>query len=111
MPRDRRSGRRGAGVKILASIAVERIQLSASTYTFRSEVMEVEVVRVLRTRADSYRNRFYYSADVKRPARMHPDDQYYQKDGTVRVNIVRRANPKWKPPVFPEGSNVFEVPA
>jgi hypothetical protein len=98
-------------VKILASIEVERIQLSASTFTFRCEVMEVEVVRVMRTRADSYRNRYYYSADIKRPARMHPDAQYYLKDGIVRVNIVRKANPAWKPPVFPEGRNVLEVPA
>lgn len=98
-------------MKILASIAVERIQRSANTYTFRAEVMEVEVVRVMRRRADSYRNRYYYEADIKRPARMHPDAQYYLKDGIVRVNIVRKANPKWKPPVFPEGVNVIEVPA
>lgn len=96
-------------MKILASIEVERIQLSASTYTFRTEVMEVEVVRVMRTRADSYRNRYYYSADVRRPARMHPDAQYYLKDGIVRVNIVRRTNPKWKPPLFPTGVNCIEV--
>lgn len=98
-------------MKILASIEVERIQRSASTYTFRAEVMEVEVVRVMRTRADSYRNRYYYQADIKRPARMHPDAQYYLRDGVVRVNIARKANPKWKPPVFPKGINVFEVPA
>jgi hypothetical protein len=42
---------------------------------------------------------------------MHPDAQYYLKDGIVRVNIVRKANPAWKPPVFPEGRSVLEVPA
>jgi predicted P-loop ATPase/GTPase len=99
-------------VKILASIEVERIQRSASTYTFRAEVMEVEVIRVMRRRADSYRNRYYYEADVKRPARMHPDARSYGRDeSVVRVNIVRKANPTWKPPVFPEGRNVLEVPA
>lgn len=99
-------------VKILASIEVERVQLTASTYTFRAEVMEVEVVRVMRRRADSYRNRYYYEADAKRPARMHPDARSYGRDeSVVRVNIVRKANPKWKPPVFPEGRNVLEVPA
>lgn len=99
-------------MKILASIEVERIQLSASTFTFRCEVMEVEVVRVIRSRADSYRDRFYYSADVKRPACMHPDARSYARnDNEVRVNIVRRANPKWKPPVFPVGVNCIEVAA
>jgi predicted P-loop ATPase/GTPase len=97
-------------VKILASIEVERIHLTASTYTFRAETMEVEVIRVMRTRADSYRNRYYYSADVKRPTRMHPEARRYGRDeSVVRVNIVRKANPKWKPPVFPEGRNVLEV--
>lgn len=99
-------------MKIIASIEVERIQLSASTFTFRMESMEVDVVRVMRQRADSYRNRFYYQADVKRPERMHPDAQSYARDASVvRVNIVRKTNPKWKPPVFPEGCNVLEVQA
>lgn len=97
-------------MKILASIEVERIQLSASTYTFRCEVMEVEVVRVVRSRADSYRNRFYYSADVKRPERMHPDARSYARnDNEVRVNIVRKVNPKWKPPAFPAGVNCIDI--
>lgn len=97
-------------MKILASIEVELIHLSASTFTFRCEVMEVEVVRVMRQRADSYRNRYYYSADVKRPACMHPDARSYGRDESVmRVNIVRRANPTWKPPVFPAGVNCIEI--
>lgn len=97
-------------MKILASIEVERIQLTASTFTFLCETMEVDVVRVMRIQADSYRKRYYYSADVKRPARMHPDAKSYARHGSeVRVNIVRKANPKWKPPVFPEGRNVLEV--
>ena len=97
-------------MKILAGIEVERLQLSASTFTFRCEVMEVEVVRVMRTRADSYRNRYYYQADVKRPACMHPDARRYgHAESVVRVNIERKANPKWKPPVFPEGVNWIDI--
>lgn len=97
-------------MKIFASIEVARIQLSANTHTFRCEVMEVEVVRVVRSRADSYRNRYYYSADVERPARMHPAARSYGRDDSVvRVNIVRRANPKWNPPAFPVGVNCIEI--
>ncbi|MEX3764490.1 hypothetical protein [Paraburkholderia phenoliruptrix] len=97
-------------MKILASIEVERVQRSESTYTFRCEVMELDVVRVMRQRADTYRNRYYYSADVKRPARMHPDARSYGRDeSVVRVNIVRKTNPKWKPPEFPDGINCIEI--
>ncbi|SAL01562.1 hypothetical protein AWB80_08154 [Caballeronia pedi] len=97
-------------MKIIAYIPVERIQLTACTYTYRSELMELEVVRVVRHRADRTRERFYYHADVKRPARMHHTAMSYGRDDTVvRVNIFRKENPKWKPPVFPEGVNCIEI--
>lgn len=104
-------------MKILASIPVEKISLTAHTYTFRSEEMELEVVRVLRNRADSTRNRYYYQADVKRPLRMHPEASPYNPDGSAytaetaltRVSIIRARNPKWKPPPFPDGKDALEI--
>ncbi|HDR9163651.1 TPA: hypothetical protein QDB28_004055 [Burkholderia vietnamiensis] len=97
-------------MKILAHIEVEKVQLTPSTYTFRSEQMEVEVVRVFRYRADRTRERYYYHADVKRPARMHPEARVgYPGGGLVRVNVVRKENPGWKPPTFAPGVKCVEA--
>ncbi len=99
-------------MRILASIPVERIDFANGTFTFRSEVMACEVVRVMRRKCGTEaRNRYYYSADVLRPACMHPDAVSYGRDGAERVNIVRAANPRWMPPVFPAGQDVVEVSA
>lgn len=99
-------------MKILASVPVEKIRLSPATYTFRHEVREVDVVRVMRHPATSNRllRRFYYEADVKPHPDMHPEAICIGLNGLYRTNIVRATlNPKWKPPEFPEGKYVVEV--
>lgn len=102
-------------MKILAHISVEKVVLNErGVFTFRSEEMECEVVRVLRRKigANDPRQRFYYEADVVRPERMHPEawDGNARNDGTVRVNVNRFRNKRWKPPVFPEGARFVEIP-
>lgn len=96
-------------MKIWASIEVARVDLTTSTYTFSSELMLCDAVKVMRTRADRYRKRYYYSARIKRPARMHPDAHSYERDGLVTVGIVRRQNAQWVPPAFPEGAHSVDV--
>jgi hypothetical protein len=97
----------GGPMKIIASIPTQKVQ-GNGWFTFESSQIEVEVVRVLRYRADSYRKRYCYMADIKAPAEIHPE-AIGLKDGIYRVNIIRKANPKWKPPQFPEGKNNVEV--
>lgn len=99
-------------MKILASIPYERVD-SPGSHTFKSRNVECTVVRLMRSKCDSWRNRYYYSADVIAPECLHPDYPSGNAcdDGTFRVNVVRFINPAWKPPVFPEGHNVLEVTA
>ena len=99
-------------MKILASIPVEKIRLSPTTFTFRHEVREVEVVRVMRVPATSNRRlrRFHYEANIKPHPDMHPEAVCCGVNGAYRTNIVRATlNPKWKPPQFAEDQNVAEV--
>lgn len=95
-------------MKILAHIDVEKI-VSPGYFSFRREVREVEVVRVLRypaTRNPSL-NRWHYQADVADHPDMHPDS--IRVGRFYRVNIMRRGlNPSWKPPEFAPGKQVFE---
>ncbi len=95
---------------ILASIAVEKVPVSAGSYTFRSEIMEVEVVRYLRHRCGSRgeaRKRFYYSAVIKAPEKLAPGYAAFGLDkGQMTVNVVRKLNPKWKRPQFGEAMSV-----
>jgi hypothetical protein len=94
---------------IFARIPVEKIE-HPGWYTFREEVLEVEVVLVLRSRADSTRDRFYYQAHVIPPPGICPKAiNYLGPESVYPVNIVRKLNPKWKPPVFPEGVNKVEI--
>lgn len=99
-------------MKILAAIPVEKIRLSPVTYTFRSEIREVEVVRVLRYPATRYPHlkRYYYMADLKRHPDLHPDATCTGLNGLFRTNIVRRGlNDKWVPPVFPEDKDGYGI--
>lgn len=98
---------------ILASIPVLKVQLSECSYTFRSEVMEVEVVGYMRRECGLHdpRERYYYEAIIKRPARMAKEYDFSlllpAKD-TMRVNVVRKLNKGWKPPLFPKGIHVID---
>lgn len=98
-------------MRIMADIAVEKVWLSKSTYTFRSERMEVEVLTVLRSPCGrgAAANRYYYTAIIKQPERMHPDAGF--SGVGQRVGVIRSINPSWKPPVFESGKNVYEVTA
>ena len=99
-------------MKILAPIPVEKVT-GPGWYSFRNEVRELEVIRVMRTPATRYKdlNRWHYMADVADHPDMHPEAVRIGANGRHRVNIQRRGlNPKWKPPIFADGSYFFEVP-
>lgn len=101
--------------KIMAAIAVEKVILDGGCYTFRSEVMEVEVLRYMRRSVGSTgegRRRFYYEAVIKAPEKVSPEYRAWgHEKGEMTVNVTRHINKKWKRPTFPEGKNVVEVPA
>lgn len=98
---------------IVAAIAVEKVVLSAHSYTFRNELMEVEVVGYMRSACGLHdpRERYYYTAIIKRPERMAKEYDFSlllpAKD-TLTVNVVRSLNKGWKPPLFPKGVNVID---
>lgn len=100
---------------IRAHIPVEKVWRTAHTYTYRQEEMMCEVVRILRRPCGSQgaaRSRYYYEAIIKLPVAIPSDyPRLTQEEGLFRVNVIRAANPKWKPPVFPNGQDVVEVSA
>ena len=101
-------------MKIIAYIPVEKVvSPGGTTFSFRRELLEVEVVRILRYRCDRTRARYYYQADVLIPGKMCQEalSAHEVTQGMTRVNVLRDKNPKWKPPVFPEGKNNVEVSA
>lgn len=98
----------------MAHIPVEKVVLSASSYTFKSALREVVVVRVLRYPAtyDRNLNRWHYQVDIRRHPDIHPEAICVGVDGAYRCNVIRRQlNPKWKPPEFPAGCDVVEITA
>ena len=98
-------------MKILASIPVKQIWFANST-TFNHTYHEVEVVRVIRWNGTSVpgKTRWHYQADIVDHPAMCAGAVRIGVAGAYRVNIVRSLNKRWKPPAFPAGSNVFEVP-
>lgn len=99
-------------MKLFVSIPVEKVIVSAG-YTFRGAKVEAEAVRILRS--PSGRDRltgkprgWHYSADVSHPD-LAPEAVRLGPDDTYRASISRKLNPKWKPPVFPEGKNWVAV--
>lgn len=98
-------------MKIKAHITVEKIDLGYAT-TFRSEVHEVEVVRVYRSPVSLRHNlnRWYYQADIKDHPALHPEAIRVGANGAYRVNVMRRGlNGAWVPPEFPAGKNWVDV--
>lgn len=99
-------------MRILAYIPVEKVVRPGGLVSFRNEVRELEVVRVIRTPATRNKalNRWHYQADVADHPDMHPEAVRIGADGCHRVNIQRKGlNPRWKIPDFPVGSCVFVV--
>lgn len=97
-------------MRIIAPIPVRIIE-HAAWFQFENEDLEVEVLRVIRNRCDRTRLRYFYEADVIPPAATHPralEVLGYARD-CLRVNISRRLNPRWRAPVFPMGSNVWQA--
>lgn len=98
-------------MKIIASIPVERILSPyGSSFTYASALHEVEVVRVIRHRTSNKVKRYVYEADIKDHPAMCPEAIRIGGSGLHRVCIVRSLNKRWKPPVFADGRNVYEVP-
>jgi len=103
-------------MKLVAGIPVDRVEESAAFYSYRHEVFECEVVRVLRTQATQYKhlNRWHYFADVVAPAGALAEamDKSLTHEGRqlYRINIFRNSKHKgWKPPEFPKDSRVVYI--
>lgn len=99
-------------MNIKAFIPLERVQTSETSYTYREEVMDVEAVAIVRYSAclnNPELNRWHYMAYVKRPECVPDCYKDGVHDDLIRVNVIRKLNPKWKPPVFPEGENIRYV--
>ena len=95
---------------INASIPVEMIK-GPFTTSFRHELQEVEVLRVVRCPATRYPNlnRWHYEADIADHPKMCAGAIRIGMGGAFRVRIDRWLNPRWKPPVFPDGANSVEI--
>lgn len=99
-------------MKILAYIPVEKVRLSECTFTYRVELREVDVTRIVRWAGENNRRlgRFHYQADIKRHPDMCAEAICSGPYGAFRVNVQRKGlNPKWKPPVFPAGCDSVEI--
>lgn len=98
-------------MRIVASIPVRKVRLSPVSYTFEHEWVECRVVTLIRVRADRFRERYYYQAIIIKPAEVHPEavNLAADVDRHFRVVVCRRRNPKWKPPVFPNGKHVLDL--
>ena len=83
-------------------------RLGQGWYQETMDLMEVYVISVMRFRCDRNRERYYYEAKIKAPS-VILFDAVGLENGTYRVNVNRILNPKWKPPVFPEGVDRVEV--
>lgn len=98
-------------MKIWARIPVARIDMPmCAGFTFRHEVHEVEVIRVIRYPASKNKalNRWHYQAHIKDHPRLLLEAKH-GFDGPYRVNIQRRGlNSSWVPPDFGDG-NVHEI--
>lgn len=102
-------------MKLTVSIPVERVELAGGCFTFRSAMVEVEPVRIVRSPSGYDRKTgkprgWYYSADLMHPE-IAPQASRHPVDGTYRASISRPLNPKWKPPVFPANANWVAVGA
>lgn len=97
-------------MKIMAYIPVQEIRSHGCT-TYRHEMHEVDVVRIVRYQATRYPelNRWRYLADIADHPSLCASAIRTGFSGSYRVNVVRRQNPRWKPPLFNAGRNVFEV--
>lgn len=76
-------------------------------YQELTDLMEVHVIEIMRHRIGSL-DRYYYQAKIKAPS-VILSDAIGLEDGTYRVNVNRKLNPRWKPPIFPAGVNRVEV--
>lgn len=96
-------------MKILAYIPVNEIKTQNTTQQI-SEIREVECVAITRSPV-SYNNkelnRFHYSALIIPHIDCIAKEYLLNKDGYLHVNIVRKLNKKWKPPVFEKDKHIF----
>jgi hypothetical protein len=106
---------------ILVSIPTEKVWVSQHSYTFRTVMVSVEPVLIMRRacgRHGEAQKRYFYDAVIKPPAEFAPEYGGLWDYGIadhlkqlLRVSISRSSNPKWKPPVFPVDAHVIEVTA
>lgn len=77
--------------------------------TFDYEEIEVQALRIVRYPATRYPhlNRWHYQADIADHPKLCREAIRIGADGAYRVRVDRRLNPRWKPPMFPAGTNVI----
>lgn len=98
-------------MRLIASIPVRKVLLSPVSYTFEHEWVECQVVTLIRSRVDRFRERYCYAAIIIKPAVVHLEAVNLAADADrhFRVAVCRRRNPGWKPPLFPDGENVLHL--
>lgn len=86
-------------MKILVRCEVEKLHPTPVTTTFRSEQFEVEPTKIRRHSCGSGKaaNRYYYHAYFNAPDGVL-DVMGKPLTGETSDNIIRKLNPKWKPP-------------
>lgn len=87
-------------MKILVNVSVEKIKVGEHSYTFRDELLEVEVLKVYRTRANRKETAWYYQVEHKPlPNQLHISGDKLETENQ-RANINRKINKQFKPKDF-----------
>ena len=91
-------------MKVFVSIPIAKKMTEKKAYTFDTKLLECVVVKVHRY-STGRKNSYYYQASVKPPIELinlvkdFPRESWLlESDGLYRTNIIRKQNPKWKPP-------------
>lgn len=89
-------------MKLTLPVPIEKISSSLGMSTFRHEPREVEVIAVLRYRADRHGRTWHYHAWFRHPD-AHPEAPTASGVPGLHQQWIRRADhPRWTPPEFPD---------
>ncbi|MNP52349.1 hypothetical protein D3C76_1467370 [compost metagenome] len=95
-------------MKIVINCSVELVRISPVTFTFRSEQFEVEALRIFRTPTSLHSSRrHYYTAEFVAPNGVIGISGKSITGELIRAPIIRRCNPKWRPPKDGWNGNIW----
>lgn len=102
-------------MKLLGHIAVEKVARGVG-FSFETKLVEIEPVLIVRSSARRDKSKpgwpvvaWYYGAYIDGHPELSPDAIRTGSENRYHVHINRALNPKWKPPVFPEGRDWINV--